>query len=75
MEPEKMSSESSLTREDVIAGFRFILGRDPEDERVISAHQAIDTIAALRAVLLKSPEFAEKYQQVVAQNAAKSTRK
>lgn len=47
-----------LTREDVAAGYRFILGRDPESEGVIDGH--VDNhkdIYDLRKTLLNSKEF------------------
>lgn len=54
--------KAALTREDVIAAFRFILGREPEGETVIEAHQRLASVEALRETLLRSAEFAEKYQ-------------
>jgi hypothetical protein len=50
------------SREDVLNGFRLILGREPEDERVISAHMLIPSVAELRQVLLASKEFQGKYK-------------
>jgi len=55
----------AVTREDVIAAFRFILGREPEGDAVIEAHQHVDSTAALREILLRSAEFAEKYRRLV----------
>jgi hypothetical protein len=49
------------SREDVLNGFRLILGREPEDERAISAHMLIPSVAELRQVLLASEEFQGKY--------------
>lgn len=54
----------ALTREDVVAAFRFILGRTPEDESVIESHQRVESAEALREILLRSPEFAEKYRRI-----------
>jgi hypothetical protein len=53
---------SPPTREDVLNGFRLILGREPEDERAISAHMLIASVAELRQVLLASEEFRGKYK-------------
>jgi hypothetical protein len=53
-----------VTREEVIAAFRFILGREPEGETVIEAHQRVGSASELRGILLRSPEFAEKYKRL-----------
>jgi hypothetical protein len=50
------------SREDVVNGFRLILGRDIDDEGVIDAHMRISSVAELRRLLLKSVEFREKYK-------------
>jgi hypothetical protein len=50
------------SREDVLNGFRLILGREPEDERAISAHMLIPSVTELRQVLLASVEFQGKYK-------------
>jgi len=50
------------SREDVLNGFRLILGREPEDEHAISAHMLIPTVAELRQALLASEEFRGKYK-------------
>jgi hypothetical protein len=50
------------TREDVLNGFRLILGREPEDERAIGAHMLIPSVAELRQVLLASEEFQGKFK-------------
>jgi hypothetical protein len=50
------------SREDVLHGFRLILGREPEDEGAINAHMMIPTVAELRQVLLTSAEFQGKYK-------------
>ena len=55
-----------VTREDVVAAFRFILGRAPEDDRVVESHQRVGSAAELRDILLRSPEFAEKYRKLIA---------
>lgn len=58
-----------LAREDVIAGFRSVLGRDPESEDVIVHHQSLATPEALRQVLRGSDEFLKKKltrEQVIA---------
>jgi hypothetical protein len=50
------------TQEDVLHGFRFILGREPEDEGAIEAHMKVATVAELREILLSSDEFSGKYK-------------
>lgn len=46
-----------LTRDEVIWGFRYLLGRDPESEETITAHRPFPTWAALRDGLMKSEEY------------------
>jgi len=52
-----------ISREEVEIAFLLILGRLPESETVIAAHQ-LPTVNDLRLVLLKSKEFAEKYKVI-----------
>jgi len=59
-----LAPKPPVTREDVLAAFRFILGREPEDEQVIEAHQRVGSAAELREILLRSPEFADKYRRL-----------
>ncbi|MEO5670185.1 MAG: GSCFA domain-containing protein [Ramlibacter sp.] len=49
----------STTREEVIIGFRLILGRDPDSEPAIQAHMQLPDATTLAAVLLRSPEFSQ----------------
>ena len=42
---------------DIVAGYRLLLGREPENAAVVAEKQALPDIAALRAVLLNSDEF------------------
>ena len=46
-----------VTREDVISAYRFILGREPENEEVITQHQSVVDVATLRLQMLRSHEF------------------
>jgi len=47
-----------ITREDVVAAYRWILGRDPESEQTIRNHMAAhEDLAAMRTAILNSPEF------------------
>lgn len=46
-----------ITRDEVIWGFRFLLGRDPEGEEAIAFHQKARNIQALRETLLSAREF------------------
>ncbi len=63
-EARRIAPPPAVTREDVVAAFRFILGREPEGEAVIESHQNIRSVAALRETLLRSTEFAEKYAKI-----------
>lgn len=46
-----------LGRDAVIAGFRWILGRTPENEDVIDAHRVLHSDYDLRSALLRCDEF------------------
>jgi SAM-dependent methyltransferase len=48
---------SGVSREDVEAAYRLILGRTPESEEAITFHQSSPDIAALRQTFLRSPEL------------------
>jgi hypothetical protein len=50
------------SREDVLHGFRLILGREPEDQQAIDAHMQIPSVAELRRTLLVSSEFQGQYK-------------
>lgn len=50
-------SNGGLSRETVICGFRYFLGRDPESDAVIAAHQGLADEAALAKCLIASPEY------------------
>ena len=50
------------SREDVLHGFRLILGRELDDERAISDHMLLPSVAELRQILLASEEFQGKYK-------------
>ena len=52
---------SGVTREDVENAFRLFLGREPESEEVIQAHQSWPDLDALRRVFLDSKEFQSKF--------------
>lgn len=54
-------SEKPL-REDVVHGFRLILGRELDDQSVIDAHMRASNVAEFRRLLLNSEEFREKYR-------------
>lgn len=47
----------AVTREEVVWGYRAILGREPENELVISHHMGACDFSALRSALLNSQEF------------------
>ncbi|MBB6308355.1 sulfotransferase family 2 domain-containing protein [Xanthobacter tagetidis] len=50
-----------INRDDVVAGYRFILGRDPESDAAIGAHSDLPDIATLRRRLMSSREFLERH--------------
>jgi hypothetical protein len=52
-------AEPPLGRESVIAGFTWILGREPESESAIDAHRVLHDEDELRRSLLRSQEFRE----------------
>jgi hypothetical protein len=49
------------SREDVLHGFRLILGREPENQQTIDALMHIPSVAELRRTLLGSTEFQSQY--------------
>lgn len=47
-----------LTHDEVVWGYRYILGRDPESAEVVSATApAVPDVPTFRKILLRSPEF------------------
>jgi hypothetical protein len=50
------------SRDTVIKGFRFILGREPGNESAIDEHARIPSFAAFRKALLGSEEFRGNYK-------------
>lgn len=48
-----------LTRDEVIWGFRYILGRDPESEDVVARYCTVVDRDTFRQALFESPEFAK----------------
>jgi tetratricopeptide (TPR) repeat protein len=52
-----------VIREDVIAAFRWILGREPESEQVVASHQSCRSRDALRRAILASKEFRESFER------------
>lgn len=59
--PEQPLSLSPVTREDVIAAYRLILGRNPENEAVIGTHLGHANVSVLRDVFINSREFKETF--------------
>src|SRR3954468_11257060 len=51
---------ATLSPQQVIEGYRSILGRDPESEEVIRQHATLGTVDALRAALVASEEYRMK---------------
>lgn len=53
----------TVSREDVVAAFRWILGREPESENVIAAHLRCLGAQDLRLTLLRSDEFRQFFSR------------
>jgi SAM-dependent methyltransferase len=53
-----------LDEKTVVAAYRLILGRDPENAEVVAYHRGHPDEATLRRTLLGSPEFAALYDQL-----------
>lgn len=53
-----------VRREEVVRAFRELLGRDPENEVVVQAHQGHPSVAELDEVIKSSPEYAERLQHL-----------
>ncbi|WP_198376284.1 sulfotransferase family 2 domain-containing protein [Neoroseomonas rubea] len=51
-----------ITRDDVLAAYRTLLGRDPESEDVVVARLGQDTVASLRAEIMASAEYQRRRQ-------------
>lgn len=49
-----------LTRDAVTWGYRLLLGREPENEAVIEAHQRLADLPTFRRALLECAEFAQR---------------
>jgi hypothetical protein len=56
-------AEPPLGREAVVAGFTWILGREPENDVVIEAHRGLHDDDDLRLSLLRSQEFREFHER------------
>lgn len=55
-----------ISREDVIAGYSMILGRQPENESAIEHHRQHESLSVFRKALLESAEFAVLYPRTAA---------
>jgi hypothetical protein len=55
-----------ISREDVIAGYSMILGRQPESESVIEHHRQHESLSVFRKALLESAEFTALYPHTAA---------
>lgn len=55
--------DPAVEREAVIAGFTWILGREPESEAVVEVHRGLRDDDDLRSSLLRSQEFREFYER------------
>lgn len=56
---KELSDMHKLNDKEVRSAFRFILGREPESQATIEAHQKLGSWQELREVLLQSREFAD----------------
>jgi hypothetical protein len=61
--PAAAGAGQRISREEVVMAWRLLLGREPESEQVIETHR-LDSLDELRVVLIKSNEFAHKYQVI-----------
>jgi tetratricopeptide (TPR) repeat protein len=59
-------TEPAVSREAVVAGFTWILGRKPESDAVIEAHRRLHDDDDLRISLLRSQEFREFHGRLAA---------
>lgn len=55
--PIKQAATPQLTPEVCATAYQLILGRPPENEQVIADHMRLESIEALRKVMMQSPEF------------------
>lgn len=53
-----------VSQDDVVAAYRFLLGRDPENDAAITYHRRHLSRAALRQEILRGTEFANNYRQI-----------
>lgn len=54
-----------ITYDDVRNAYRYLLGRDPENDRVLEPHLKHKSIKDLRAAFMASPEFRKKIGQTL----------
>src|ERR1700712_513976 len=53
-----------LTRDEIIWGYRYLLGREPENAAIIDSHSnLVADVQAFREALLRSDEFARTFVQ------------
>jgi len=58
--------EPPISRDSVVSGFTWILGRPPESDAVVEVHRGLLDDDELRASLLRSQEFREFYERFTA---------
>jgi tetratricopeptide (TPR) repeat protein len=61
--PEPQAPPLPISREAVVGGFQWILGRAPESDDVITDHRRLQDDEALRQALLHSQEFAQFFER------------
>jgi hypothetical protein len=55
--------EPPIRRDEVIGGYNWLLGREPESEEVIEEHRRLEDVETLRGVLLRSEEFKNFFER------------
>jgi len=71
-QPQPQPPSLPISRESVIGGFQWILGRMPENEEVITDHRRLKDDEALRLALLHSQEFGDFFERFDAGHFAAS---
>lgn len=56
------AEKKGVTREEIIYGYRFILGREPESESVIESKLWVESWQQLRELFLSSDEFRTRFE-------------
>lgn len=54
-----------ISRDDVVNGYRMVLGREPESEDIIERQSRHDNLHKFREALFQSPEFKAKRRDIL----------